>query len=203
MTTGKMSGITARAPRGPQRGGDLHAQTRLPFRQAVAGSTVTLGVGGGATMTVRIPPGVKDGQRIRLRGKGSPGEAGAPSGDLLVTVNVDPDPIFSAEGNNLRITVPITFPEATLGGQIEVPTIDGGTVKLKVAQGTPSGRTLRVKGRGIQTKKGTGDLLVTVEVAVPSALPVDAVEAVRQYAAAVTDDPRADLMAQARAASAT
>lgn len=183
-----------RAPRGPQRGADIAAQTTLPFRQAVAGSTVTLGTGGGATITARIPPGVRNGQKIRLRGKGNPGDQGAPAGDIIITVNVTPDSLFSLDGNNLRITVPVTFAEAALGATLDVPTIEGGKVRVKVPAGTPSGRTLRVKGHGVKSKQKAGDLLVTVNVAVPSTLSADAKAAVESFAEATTEhDPRAGL----------
>ncbi|ACQ81949.1 chaperone DnaJ domain protein [Beutenbergia cavernae DSM 12333] len=182
---------------GPERGPDLTTSARLPFRNAVEGATVTLTVDG-RSMTVRIPPGVRDGQKIRLRGKGLPGVGGGAPGDLVVTVGVDPHPVFTADGDNLRITVPVTFAEAALGAAIDVPTFDGGTVRVKVPAGTPSGRTLRVKGRGISTAKHTGDLLVTIEVAVPARLTDDAKAAVEAFAAATNgEDPRAALAAEA------
>lgn len=186
------------APRGPRPGADLTAVTTLPFRQAAEGSTVTLGVEG-RTVTARIPAGVRDGQKIRLRGKGRPGDLGAPPGDLEVTVHVKPHPIFSLEGGNLRVTVPIAFDEAALGAQIDVPTLDGGTVRVKVPEGTPSGRTLRVKGKGVTTSKGAGDLLVTVQVVVPQRLTPAAREAVQAFGIATSgEDVRADLMARAK-----
>src|SRR5690606_25499848 len=107
---------------------------------------------------VRIPAGVDDGQRIRIKGRGAPGRNGGPPGDLYVRVRVAPDPVFGRSGRNLTLTVPITFPEAALGTDLEVPTLDGETVKLRIPPGTPSGKTFRVKGRGIQTPKGTGHL---------------------------------------------
>lgn len=139
---------------------------------------------------VRIPPGVKDGQRIRLKGRGDPGRNGGPPGDLYVTCQVEPHHLFRMDGRNLRITVPVTFAEAALGADIEVPTVDGGTVKLRIPAGTPTGRTLRVKGRGVATAKATGDLLVTVEVAVPAKLSEAEREAVEALAAAATESPR-------------
>jgi len=181
----------------PRAGADVAAATTLPFRQAVEGSTVTFTVDGRA-VTTRIPPGVRDGQKIRLRGKGRPGTGGGPDGDLVVTVHVTPHPVFSLDGTNLRVTVPVTFAEAALGATIAVPTLDGSTVKVKVPAGTPSGRTLRVKGRGVRTAKGTGDLLVTVQVAVPQKLSRAAREAVETFAAETDgEDVRADLVRQA------
>lgn len=184
--------------RGPRRGVDLTASTTLPFRTAAEGSTVSLNVEG-RTVNARIPAGVRDGQKIRLRGKGRPGDPGAEPGDLVITVSVTPHPVFSAEGNNLRVTVPVAFDEAALGATVEVPTLDGTPVKVKVPAGTPSGRTLRVKGKGIATAKGTGDLLVTVQVVVPQKLTPAAREAVQAFGIATSgEDVRADLMTRAR-----
>ncbi|OLT53166.1 DnaJ C-terminal domain-containing protein [Cellulosimicrobium sp. CUA-896] len=182
---------------GPQPGADVAATTTLPFRQAVEGSTVTFTVDG-RPVTTRIPPGVRDGQKIRLRGKGRPSPNGGPAGDLVVTVHVTPHPVFSVDGANLRVTVPVTFAEAALGATIEVPTLDGATVRVKVPAGTPSGRTLRVKGRGVRTAKATGDLLVGVQVVVPQKLSKAAREAVEAFAAETDgQDVRADLARQA------
>lgn len=187
------------ATRGPRRGADVQATTTLPFLEAVHGSTVTLRTADGRTVRARIPAGVKDGQKIRLRGKGQPGDAGAPPGDLVITVDVAPHPVFSRKGNDLLVTVPVTFPEAALGADVDVPTLDGGTVKVKIPAGTPSGRTLRVRGKGVPTPDGTGDLLVTVQVAVPRRLDDEARKAVEAFRAATSgEDPRADLMVKAR-----
>jgi len=195
MFGGGGGGFSSR--RTTQRGGDITTSASLPFRNAVEGSTVQLTTNG-RSMNVRIPAGVQDGQKIRLRGKGQPGRGGGEPGDMVVTVHVEPHPVFSMEGRNLRITVPVTFAEAALGATIEVPTLSGETVRVKVPAGTPSGRTLRVKGRGVQTPKGDGDLLVTVQVAVPSHLPPDARKAVEAFAKATREeDPRADLRARA------
>jgi len=182
------------------RGNDVEASTSLTFRQAVDGDTVTLRRADGTTVTTRVPAGVKNGQKIRLRGKGNPGPGGA--GDLILTVTVEPHPLFGRDGDNLTVTVPVTFPEAALGAQIAVPTFDGSTVTVKLPPGTPSGRTLRVKGRGVQRKDGTaGDLLVTVSVAVPQKLDGTARDAVEAFAAATAgDDPRQGLLAQAKEA---
>jgi molecular chaperone DnaJ len=137
---------------------------------------------------------VADGQRVRLTGRGAPGERGGPAGDLLVTVHVLPHPVLSRRDDDLLIIVPVTFSEATLGTQVTVPTLDG-PVTVKVPAGTSSGRTLRVRGRGVRRKDGsTGDLLVTVQVVVPQRLSGEARTALEQYAAATAgDDPRAHL----------
>ena len=149
------------------------------------------------TMQVRIPAGVKDGQRIRLRGKGASGERGGPAGDLLVTVHVDPHPLFGRRGDNLTLTVPITFDEAALGAEIKVPTLDGSPVTLRIPPGTPNGRTFRVRGKGAPRKDGSrADLLATVEVSVPPKLSADAESALEAFRSARgDDDPRARLFA--------
>ena len=141
---------------------------------------------------VRIPPGVQDAQRIRLKGKGGAGANGGPSGDLYVTVHVGGHPLFGRKGKDLTLTVPITFAEATLGASVTVPTLDV-PVTLRVPPGTPSGKTIRVRGRGAPVPGGFGDLLVTVEVAVPEQLDEAQREAVESLAAALPDSPRRHL----------
>ncbi|WEH40570.1 molecular chaperone DnaJ [Streptomyces sp. AM 2-1-1] len=154
------------------------------------------------TMQVRIPAGVSDGQRIRLRGKGGQGERGGPAGDLYVAVHVHAHPVFGRKGDNLTVTVPVTFPEAALGGEVKVPTLGGPPVTLKIPAGTPNGRTMRARGKGAVRKDGTrGDLLVTVEVAVPTELGDEAREALEAYrTATAVQDPRADLFQAAKGA---
>jgi molecular chaperone DnaJ len=141
---------------------------------------------------VRIPAGVDDGQRIRVKGRGTPGRGGGPAGDLWVTVRVSSHEMFGRKGRNLTLTVPITFAEAALGAEITVPTLDGSVV-LRVPPGTRSGRTFRVKGRGVADEKGAGDLLVTVEVAVPTKLSAAEREAIEALATASTESPRTHL----------
>jgi molecular chaperone DnaJ len=187
------------SPAGPRRGADIEARTTLSFRDAVEGSTVTLSTADGSRITARIPIGVKDGQKIRLRGKGNPGVEGAPAGDLMLTVQVKPHPVFGRDGNNLTVDLPVTFAEAALGATVSVPTLSGDPVKVRIAAGTPSGRVLRVKGRGIATKDHAGDLLAKVSVAVPQRLSDKAREAVEVLRAEQADtDPRADVFARAR-----
>jgi molecular chaperone DnaJ len=146
---------------------------------------------------VRLPAGVSDGQRIRLKGRGGPGRNGGPPGDLYVTTRVGSHALFGRRGPDLTLTVPVTFPEAALGADVRVPTLDGGTVTVRIPPGTRSGRTLRVKGKGVPGRKGTGDLLVTVEVAVPQKLS-DAERKAVEALAAATDgrSPRAHLGVQ-------
>jgi len=152
------------------------------------------------TVQARVPAGVKNGQRIRLRGKGTPGENGGEAGDLLVVVTVTPHPVFGRSGDNLTIDVPVTFDEAALGADIAVPVPNGGTVKVRLAEGTQNGRVLRVRGKGVRRKDGTnGDLLVTVQIAVPARLSSDARDALKSYADATAgQDPRAELMDRAK-----
>jgi len=137
------------------------------------------------SIQARIPAGVKDGQRIRLKGKGSAGVNGGPPGDLYVTVKVAPHPLFGRKGDNLTLDVPISFDEAALGADIKIPTLGGSPVTVKVPPGTPSGRTFRVRGKGSRRKDGTmGDLLATVQVQVPGTLNAAARAAVEDYRAA-------------------
>jgi len=142
---------------------------------------------------VRIPAGVDDGQRIRLKGRGGAGRNGGPPGDLYVVVHVAPHELFKRSGKDLLLTVPVTFPEAALGAEIKVPTLDGGPVTLRIPAGTRSGRTFRVKGRGVPLSKGAGDLLVTTEVAVPAKLTAEQREAVETLAETTKASPRAHL----------
>lgn len=141
----------------------------------------------------RIPAGVNDGQRIRLKGRGGAGRNGGPAGDLFVIVHVDPDAVFGRDDRNITITVPITFAEAALGTKLTVPILDGDKVTLKIPEGTPSGKVFRVKGRGVASKKGTGDLLVTVQIAVPKKLSAEQRDAVRAFADATAESPREHL----------
>ncbi|MEN3300969.1 molecular chaperone DnaJ [Pseudonocardia sp.] len=154
------------------------------------------------TLTVRVPAGVDDGQRIRLAGQGEPGRGGAPAGDLYVKIYVSPHRIFGRSAKNsddLTLKVPVTYPELVMGATLTVPTLDS-TVSLKIPAGTSSGRTLRVRGRGVERRDGRkGDLLVTVEVAVPQKLDEAAAEALERYVEATKSyDPRADLLGGAR-----
>jgi len=184
---------------GPTRGRDVTAHTTIDFVTATRGETITLQASDGKPIKVKIPAGVADGQKIKLRGKGQPSPDGGEAGDIVLTVGVRKHPVFERDGLNLRVNVPVTFAEAALGATIEVPTLAGDPVKLRVAPGTPSGRVLRVKGRGVETGKGTGDLLAVVQVAVPSHLSNEAKEALEAFAAKLPDEnPRDDILAKAR-----
>ena len=146
------------------------------------------------TVKVKVPAGVDDGQRIRVKGRGTPGLNGGPSGDLYVVVHVAPHPIFARSGKwDLTVKVPITFPEAALGAQVKVPTLDG-PVTVKVPAGTQAGKTVRVRGRGIDPAKGeTGDLLVTFDVEVPRHLTDEQRTAIEALAGTLGENPRAHL----------
>jgi molecular chaperone DnaJ len=185
----------------PRKGADVTARTTLDFATAAKGDTITLQSGEGKPFKIKVPAGVADGQKIRLRGRGRPSPDGGEPGDIVVQVTVRPHPVFTRDGLNLRLTVPVTFTEATLGATIEVPTLGGDTVKLRVAPGTPSGRVLRVKGRGIvSAKKGTGDLLAELQVAVPAHLDAAAREALERFhELEPAENPRAEMMAKAKA----
>lgn len=182
----------------PSKGRDVEARATLSFRQAASGDKVTVSSPAGGQITARIPAGVKDGQKIRLKGKGMPSDTGGPTGDLLIAVTIQSHPVFGRDGLHLTVDLPVTFAEAALGATVSVPTLTGKTVKLKVAPGTPSGRVLRVKGRGVVTDKATGDLLAKVQVVVPQRLSKaaqEAIEALKEDEDGV--DPRADLIAKA------
>jgi len=152
------------------------------------------------TISAKIPAGVKDGQRIRLRGKGEAGDRGAPSGDLYITVKVAPHPVFGRKGDDLTIKAPVSFPEAALGAELKVPTLQGSSVTVRIPPGTPNGRTFRVRGKGVKRKDGThGDLMVTVDVQVPAQLDETARQAVEALRDAMDhSDLRADLFSEVR-----
>ena len=175
--SGMFGNLFGRGQRGPvsMRGVDQETRIHLGFRDAIDGATTNVLLGGTADgerrqVKVRIPPGVDNGQRIRLAGKGGAGRNGGPNGDLYVVVEVAPDSMFGRTGKHLTLVIPVTFPEAALGSEIKIPTYDHSTVTLKIPPGTKSGTTFRVKGRGVVTTKSTGDLLVTLEIAVPAEL---------------------------------
>ena len=182
-----------RPTRAPRRGADLEAVLRLPFEQAVRGTTVDLALPD-RTVSARIPPGIEDGQTVRLPAQGDPGRDGGPPGDLLVQVQVEPHPLFGRDGRHLTLTLPVTFPEAALGTDVTVPTLDG-PVTVRIPPGTASGTILRVRGRGIPAggSDGPGDLLVSVQVDVPKHLNDAERAAVEQLAAATSSNPRTHL----------
>lgn len=183
---------------GPTPGNDLTATTEIPFIDSVNGTTIRLNYQGMDPINAKIPAGVLDGQKIKLRGKGGVSPNGGPNGDLVIAVTVKAHPVFSRDGLNLRLTVPITFAEAVLGATISVPTLGGDPVKLKVAPNTPNGRVLRVKGKGVTSAKGVGDLLASVEILVPSNISEKAAKALAEFDELLPkEDVRADLLNKA------
>lgn len=183
---------------GPQRGADLTTTAKIDFIDSIHGATIKIVTGYGEPTSVKIPAGIQDGQKVKLRGKGQQSPNGGEPGDLLVTVQVKPHPVFTRDGNNLRVNIPVAFTEAVLGATIQVPTLGGDPVKLKVSPGTPNGRVLRVKGKGVKSSKGDGDLLATVDIAVPSHVSEKAKKALEEFAALLPDeDPRADVLSKA------
>jgi molecular chaperone DnaJ len=189
--TDLFGGQRGRRPAASQ-GADVQTELTLTFHEAIAGVTREINVEG-QRIKVKIPKGVDDGSRIRLRGKGRPGMGGGPNGDLYVTVHVGTHPTFRRTGTDIHIEVPITFAEATLGADITVPTLEG-TVTLRVPPGTSSGTVLRVKGKGIEGSKGEiGDLRVTVQVQVPKELTDEQRALLEKFAAEGDDNPRAHL----------
>ncbi len=189
------------ARRGPRKGQDLQTEATITFRESVFGTTLDLRLatdrGQAQNISARVPTGVNDGAKIRVKGKGAQGEAGP--GDLFIQLHVKPHPIFSRKGENLTITLPVTFAEAALGADIKVPTMAGDDVTVRIAPGTPNGRTLRVKGRGIVKGSTTGDLLVTVEVQVPQRVDGKALDALKTFAEeTASEDVRADFTTKAK-----
>ena len=187
--------------RGPRKGQDLQTEATITFRESVFGTTLDLRLatdrGQAQNISARVPTGVNDGAKIRVKGKGAAGEAGP--GDLFIQLHVKSHPIFSRKGENLLITLPVTFTEAALGADIKVPTMSEDDVTVRIAPGTPNGRTLRVKGRGITKGSTTGDLLVTVEVQVPQRVDGKALEALRTFAEeTASEDVRSDFASKAK-----
>jgi DnaJ-class molecular chaperone len=174
---------------GPQRGADIEAETTIDFRDAVRGTTLDLQFQDGNTVKVKIPEGVTDGQRLRIRGKGAPGEGGGPPGDLHLIIHVRPHPFFERRGDDIHIELPITVGEAIRGAEVEVPTIQG-PVRARIPPGTQSGQKFRITGKGVKTKNRSGDHYYRVMIHVPKTTPEDAVEKIE---AAYPENPRARL----------
>ena len=192
------------ASRGGQRSGfgfgqmpglDLQASLHLTFAEAIKGVTKSVRLSSEALsapmeVNVRIPAGVKDGQRIRVPGKGAQSREGGEPGDLLVTITIEADEVFERDGNNLRVQIPVTYTEAVLGADVKVPTMNGTTVTVRVPAGTSSGKVLRVRGRGVKTSSQTGDLLVNVVVYVPPHLSPEELELIEKLQAIEKPAPR-------------
>jgi molecular chaperone DnaJ len=184
-----------------RHGADLQTEASILFRDSIYGTELNLRLQpqGSAAMniTTRVPAGIKDGAKIKIKGRGAPGAAGP--GDLYVTVHVTPHPIFSRKDENIHLSLPITFAEAALGADIKVPTLEGDEVTVRIAPGTPSGRTLRVKGRGVKKGSTVGDLMITIDVRVPQRVDGAAKKAIEEFAQATKEfDPRSELKAKAK-----
>ncbi|MEZ7904546.1 MAG: DnaJ C-terminal domain-containing protein [Aquiluna sp.] len=181
----------------PQRGQDLTTSSSVDFIDSIHGTNIKLTVSG-KPLTLKVPAGIQDGQKLKLKGKGQPSPNGGQAGDLVVTIKVRPHPVFTRDGDNVRVVVPVTFAEAVLGAVISVPVLGGEPVKLKVAPGTPNGRTLRVKGKGVQHESHQGDLLASVDILVPNRISKKAEEALRAFDNEIpVEDPRATLISRA------
>jgi len=194
----RLSGRDRGRPRGPRRGRDLEAELELELREAALGCerrlTLARPTAGGSrseTVTVKVPRGMIDGARIRIPGKGGEGEAGGPPGDLHATIRVRRDPVFRSEGRDLHLDLPVSFAEATLGAEIEVPTLEGRAT-LTLPPGTDGGQRLRLRGKGIPGagKRGDGDLYVTIRIRVPRDLDDAGRQQVEAVAALGPADPR-------------
>jgi DnaJ-class molecular chaperone len=162
---GPFSGFRQRA-RAPQKGADIAYRLKIPFEDAVALKLQRITLADGKTIDLKLPPGLEDGTRIRLGGKGEEGPGGR--GDAIVTIEIAPHRFFTRDGNNIRLELPVTLKEAVLGAKVKVPTPDG-PVMLTIPKGTTSGKVLRLKGRGFAAKDGKrGDQLVAIEIDVPA-----------------------------------
>jgi DnaJ-class molecular chaperone len=193
---GGMRGAGRGGGRFSMRGADAQYRLEVDFLDAVNGTKTRITLPDGGTLDVTIPPGVSDGQVLRLRGKGNPGMGEGEPGDALIEVGVRPHPVFKREGDDIIVEVPIAFDEAVLGGKIEVPTI-GGRVFATVPPGSNTGQTLRLKGRGIKTKSGAGDQLVKLSIVLPERIDDDLKGFAETWREAHRYDPRRKLKEQA------
>ena len=180
--------------RGPRKGSDLETSVTITFEDSIHGVTLPLRLSTG-NISARLPAGVKNDQRIRLAGKGQAGEPGAPAGDLFINVAVSPHPVFGRDGDNLTVLVPIRFEEAVNGADIKVPVLDGPAVTIRIPAGTKTGAKFRARGKGVARPEKSGDLIVSVDIAVPSGLSPAAKKALAEFTSATESfDPREDLM---------
>jgi DnaJ-class molecular chaperone len=174
------------------RGQDISAETTVTLNEAAHGGTRRIALPSGREIEFKVPPGITDRQQIRLKGQGMPAPHGGPPGDVLITVAIAPHPIFKVEGQNLRLELPVTLYEAVLGAKVRVPTLDGA-VELAVPANTSSGRTFRLKGKGLPAKAGAGDLFVTVRIALPDGKDAELEELMKKWRDEKPYDPRKDL----------
>jgi len=180
--------------RGPRKGADLETSVTISFEDSIHGVTMPLRLSTG-NISARIPAGVKNDQRIRLKGKGQAGEQGAPAGDLFINVAVSSHPVFGRDGDNLTVIVPIRFDEAVNGADIKVPVLDGPAVTIRIPAGTKTGAKFRARGKGVVRPEKSGDLIVSVDIAVPKDLTPAAQKALAEFVSATAEfDPREELM---------
>ena len=175
----------------PTTGQDLHASLTITLPEAAKGTKTRVHLPTGKDVEVKIPAGLLSGQTIRLKGQGWPSASSKP-GDALITVNVAPHPVFTPDGSDLRLDLPITLYEATLGGKVRVPTLDGA-VELAIPTGTNSGRTFRLKGKGLKSKSGAGDLLATARIVLPERQDDEFMELMKSWRDKKPYDPRKDI----------
>ncbi|MDJ0859585.1 MAG: DnaJ C-terminal domain-containing protein [Dinoroseobacter sp.] len=174
------------------RGGDLRYQLNVDFMDAARGGKRTVTMPDGRSIEITIPAGVRDGQTLRLRGKGTPGMGQGAPGDALVAISVSPHPVFERDGADIEIELPITFDEAVLGAKVDVPTLSGN-VAMTIPQGASSGQRLRLKGRGIVTGGSTGDQFVRLKIVLPKSIDDEMRSLAENWRSASSFDPRKDL----------
>jgi len=180
----------------PQRGADIDHDVNVSFKQSVEGGEISLNLrrpsGQSETISAKIPAGIEDGKKIRLRGQGEPGAQGGPAGDLLIRIHVQNHKFFKRHGNDLEVMLPITLSEAVSGGSVDVPT-PNGTVTLKVPPGSSSGKRLRIRGQGIPSNSGNGDLYVVLQITLPESIPEPLIEAIDDQSPEAWGTPRSEL----------
>ena len=185
-----LHGATRGTRQSAVRGEDVTASVTIPLEEAVSGGTARVILPTGSTLDVKVPAGLEDGKAIRLKGQGQPGQNGGPRGDAIVTVHIAPHKLFEVHGRDLRLDLPVALHEAVLGGKIPVPTLDG-TVEITLPPGANRGRTLRLRGKGLPTAQGNGDLLVTPKIVLPERADPELDELMQRWQAEKPYDPRA------------
>jgi DnaJ-class molecular chaperone len=192
--SGRAKGRRGRAA--AMEGSDFHSDITVSFQTAVLGGTTDLALDRGGkheTISVKIPPGIADGGKIRLRGQGDPGVNGGPPGDIILTIHVAPHPHFTRTGDRLDIKLPLTLAEAVLGAKVDVPT-PYGTIALRIPPRTSSGARLRIKGHGVTHSDGTkGDLYAEVQIVLPATIDSDLLEAINKLESSAQANPRGEL----------
>ena len=174
------------------RGPDLRYHLEVSFLDAALGAKQTVTMPDGKSIEITIPSGVRDGQTLRLRGKGAPGYGGGPAGDALITIAVASHPVFTRDGDDIQLELPITFDEAVLGAKVDVPTISG-SVSMTIPPGTSSGQRLRLKGKGIKRGQTTGDQFVQLKIVLPKEIDGDMRALAERWRDSIDFDPRTDL----------